>query len=138
MTKEEALLKIEELKNFIENNDNKKEIELSIKDFILESINNCVIKFNNKYLDSIFYFKNDTFMLEYNRKTEIFYISYPKIWSLLESKYSLNYYQIKGLTKGILEQYFNCKVDTTFPAVNLKASNLEEHFKCKVETTNVF
>jgi len=65
------------------------------------------------YPDSIFYDKEDKCIMEYNTKTEIFWLGYNLIWSVFESKYGLNHQQINKLLIPILEEHFKCKVKRT-------------------------
>jgi hypothetical protein len=63
---------------------------------------------------------NNKWLLHYDTKTETFWINYIYIWSILFSEYQLNHQQIKELTKTILEQVTNCKVNTTYNSTSLE------------------
>ena len=95
----------------------------------LRLIEGCEIKVDfEKYPNSIFYFKNDKYMLEYNIKNEDFWISYPNIWSILVSELDYNYQKIKDLITSILEQHFKQKVVTTKDLLFSVEHTLEQHF----------
>jgi hypothetical protein len=62
---------------------------------------------------SIWYYKNGKFMIYHDIKTDVCWISYWNIWSVLDSEFGLNYQQVKELTTGILKQHLKHKVVTT-------------------------
>ena len=81
-----------------------------------------------KYPVSIFVFKNNEFICEYNMKNGELWCSYYKIWKFFYEKYELNDLQITNLIKNVVEGHFkNIKVTPT----NSPLSTLflvEEHF----------
>ena len=81
-----------------------------------------------QYPGSIFVFKNDEFIFEYDIKYGILWCSYDKIWTIFLKKYELNDLQITNLIKNVVEGHFkNIKVTPT----NSPLSTLflvEEHF----------
>ena len=62
--------------------------------------------------DNLYFINNDVVMLQ-DTETAIFYIGYNNIWSVLETRFGLNYNEIKELLTGILRLEYNCKVNTT-------------------------
>jgi hypothetical protein len=54
------------------------------------------------------YKKGHNFMI-YDRKNEYVYINYDEIWSVLEDKFGLNYFEIQGLTKRWLDEVYNLR-----------------------------
>jgi hypothetical protein len=85
----------------------------------------------------LIYNKNGDVLYNYNEKTRYLWINYDKIWSVFISKFDLNYYEIKVLTKGMLEEHFNLKGITTIPIVTALVGWLEEHFNLKGITTGL-
>ena len=63
-------------------------------------------------LDIIFYVdKNDNSKayMEYDQKSKDVWIEYEKLWSIFESKYDLNYYEVRDFFKGILKRDYNLR-----------------------------
>jgi hypothetical protein len=79
---------------------------------------------------------NNKWLLYYDTETDIFWINYEDIWSILSSEYQLNHQQIRDLTKVILEQVTNCKVVTTNALCAKSFEKLEQVTNCKVVTTS--
>lgn len=70
-----------------------------------------VDKKSNK--DSVFYMVGDSVYMEQYLKTNDFYISYNDFWLVFETKFNLNYQEIKELLCGLLEEHLKCDVNTT-------------------------
>lgn len=106
------------------------EKHIEFKKYLLSLISNCVVKLDNEnYLDKNHYFdKNENFLMEYDKKTNIFWISYENIWSKLE-KFGYTHNQIRDLAKPILESFFNYKVITTALMPIIGEEILKEHYK---------
>ena len=62
-----------------------------------------------KYPNSIFWFKGDTRIFEYNFENLLFWIDYDEIWSKFESHFKWNYYDVQTFMKVHVEQYFKLK-----------------------------
>jgi len=99
----EAILnEIEAILNQIKSKVNVKE---NLKKDFIELLNDCNISFDGKDID----YKKDGISLFYYQKNEnIFRFEY-KIWSNFESKYNLNYYELRELLAGIVEEVLNYK-----------------------------
>ena len=121
-------LTINEFKNILEQvNDLVSKVETNEtketkKDFCTkeqrEAFNEIVSKFtetkkSDKYPDSVFYMVDDSVYMERDLKTDNFYIRYYDFWLVFERKFKLNYQEISGLLRGLLEEYLNCNVNTT-------------------------
>jgi len=65
---------------------------------------------------TLFRFKPEHNLMIYNRRNEYVYISYDKIWGVLESNFGLNHRQIKGLTEEWLGEVYNLRGITTSDA----------------------
>lgn len=114
-------LTINEVKEII-NNVDKITITDSKKDFATkeqrEVFNDIMSKVTclkklDEYTDSIFYIINDSVYMEQDLKTDNFYIRYGDFWEVFETKFDLNYEEIKELLRGLLEERLICKVNTT-------------------------
>ena len=73
--------------------------------------------------------------IERNLKFGNFDIRYSNFWEVFKSKFGLSYQEISDLLRGLLEEHFKCKVNTTWQIFWLKEIMLDEHFKCKVNIT---
>ena len=91
----------------------KKDISTPEKWFQSEILNKVNAKIVDQYPNHIFYnLGNDVVMEYYNAagrqelKNGELYVSYPKIWSVFESRFGLEYGQIQSLIKGMVESDF--------------------------------
>jgi hypothetical protein len=82
------------------------------KTFILECFDNLILK-RNKDNNIITYYKDNEWYVKYNQKNNYVWIKYKYIWSILGSKYKLNYDEIKELMTSMIEEVFGWKVFTT-------------------------
>ena len=79
----------------------------------LQLCKGIVIKINNvHYRDWLFWFKGDKCLFDYNLKSGEFWVNYKEIWSIFESEFGLNYYQIKEFIRDMVEQHFNLNYTT--------------------------
>ena len=63
--------------------------------FILDHLTDLEEYTHNKYPNSTFYKKNDILFFEWNKSNGYFWCDYVNFWSVLESKYNLDYQKIK-------------------------------------------
>ena len=82
-----------------------------------------------QYPGSIFVFKNDEFIFEYDIKYGILWCSYDKIWRFFHEKYLLNDLQITNLIKGVVEKHFINMEITPVGQIYLRPHQVEKHFK---------
>jgi len=80
--------------------------------FVLNHITDTEKYIHKDYPTSIFYKKDNVLLFEWNQKNGYFYCSYTKFWSILQSKYNLNYNEIKSLIKRLVEEHL-IKTDIT-------------------------
>ena len=68
-----------------------------------------------KYPNSVFWMNKDgEFMFEHDdEKNGYFWCSYARVWSVFETKFGMKYDEIQSFTKGMVEEHFKCKVNTT-------------------------
>lgn len=85
---------------------------------VLRMIEGCEIKYDfEKYPDSIFYLKDDIYILKLVLPDNIFsmdnnfYIDYDNIWSKLQLEFGFDYYKLIELTTKILKQHFKCGIE---------------------------
>jgi len=74
------------------------------KDFV-ELLSNCTTSFNHNDVE---YRKKDKLLFYYQKNENIFWLKYV-IWSNFESKYNLNYHELKELLVDIVEEVLNYK-----------------------------
>lgn len=82
-----------------------------------------------KYPESIFYFKENKFWLEYIEKCDYVWIRYYGFWDVFEKDYGLNHQETRDFLKEMVESHFKWKVITPIPRGNAYVIMLEEHFK---------
>lgn len=109
--------------------------EITPKQFLLDLIGNkWVVEIDKKkYLNSVFYFKDDSLLFELEKSDEVLYLwySYSKIWNPISTKFSLNYEQTQQLIKETVEEHFNLR-DVTPNARRYKTiRKVEEHFNLR-------
>jgi hypothetical protein len=140
MTKEEALKKIEELKNYINSCDNESNkvksdnliIErdlwfLSIlKDLKVGNIESYYIVYSNS--------KNEWMFQDV--KNGILWCSYGRIWSILESKYNMEYTDIQSYIGDQVLNHLNWKVTTPYLPEHNRRPLVLNHLNWKVTTPN--
>ena len=103
---------------------------------LLQLLNGAVLRIDKeKYPNSTFLFRGDYFLAEYNSKSAILWLSYPRIWSVFESEYGMKHNDIVAFTRGMVEEHFKCKVLSTSLTFLRTYRQVEEHFKCKVVTS---
>ena len=78
----------------------------------LELIEGYTIKESKDYPNRIFYMKGESVLIDYNLKTKYAWINYELIWSIFESKFSLNYQEVKELMRGLLETHLKLEGTT--------------------------
>ncbi len=93
------------------------------KDFV-ELLTGCTISFNG---DDIEYRKDGILLFYYQKNEDIFRINY-NIWSNFESKYNLNYQELKELLVGVVEEVLNYKDVTPFINIDCIQFVVEEVF----------
>ncbi len=77
--------------------------------FLLDSINGCEIIISNTYSNTIIYSKydkNNKILCYQDLKTGVFWVDYDNIWLVLETKYSMNYFDIEGFIINQMEKHF--------------------------------
>ena len=79
--------------------------------------------------------KNDIIFRQ-DDESKCLFIEYDKIWSVLESKFGLDYKEIKELTTGWLNEHTNLKGYTTNCRFNCEMNMLNEHTNLKGYTTS--
>ena|SRR5690606_41202516 len=102
LIKEMGINEVEAILNQMKSKDNVKE---NIKKDFIELLTGCAISFD---CDDIEYRKDGNLLFYYRKNENIFRVKYV-IWSNFESKYNLNYQEIKELLVGIVEDVLNYK-----------------------------
>src|SRR5690606_20353578 len=118
------MIEVEKLKYIINSHDKSKEEQF------FELIQCLTPKWDKaNYPDSIFYFKGDKLMFEYNQKIEYVWVRHTDFWRIFEVEYKLNDEEIRDFLKDMLEEHF--KWQRVTPHIRFKRWGfwLEEHFK---------
>jgi hypothetical protein len=70
---------------------------------------------------TLYRYKKGHNIMIYNRENEVVRINYDEIWSVLENKFGLNYFEIQELTKRWLDEVYNLR-GITSSALNCSAT----------------
>lgn len=101
---------------------------------LLELINGYYIKESEDYPDDIFYMKEHNVLIDYDLKTKIAWINNQIIWSVFESKFSLNNQQMRELMRGLLETHLKLIGTTPRELYSNSTLQLERHLNLKGST----
>jgi len=96
---------IDKIQDYLSNRkvDRKVDHTKEIKEFLLNEIQSCKIKF---YDEGYYLVKDDGYyMFKCNFKTGYFWYDYTKIYSILIEKYKTNDIEINDIIKGILVEH---------------------------------
>jgi len=100
--REIGINEVESVLNQMKSKDNVKE---NLKKDFIELLNDCNISFDGNDID----YRQDGKLICYYRKNKnTFWVKYD-IWSNFESKYNLNYHELKDLVVSIVEEVLNYK-----------------------------
>jgi hypothetical protein len=77
--------------------------------FLIDILHNVTIFENEEYPNNLYYKYNNEIVFNYNLKNGNFYANNTKIWSILNSKFHLNYQQVSLLIKGMVEEHLKLK-----------------------------
>ena len=119
LIKEAGINEVESILNKLKSKVNVKE---NLKKDFIELLSGCTISFD---CDDIEYQKDGKLLFYYQKNENIFRLKYV-IWSNFESKYNLNYQEIKKLLAGIVEEVLNYKGVTPENAFLYPNSTVEE------------
>ena len=112
--KVEKLIKevgINEVESILNNMKSKVNVKESLKADFIKHLTGCTLSFDESDID---YNKDGDWIFYYRKNNKYFGVGY-NIWSEFESKYSLNYQELKDLLVGIVEEVLNYKGVTPAP-----------------------
>ncbi len=72
----------------------------------LDIIKNLVVRKNNKYIYSIFYYKNDICYMELYKNSSL-YCSHTVIWSVFEREYGMLHGDIQFFIRSMVGKHLN-------------------------------
>jgi hypothetical protein len=104
----EALIReigINEVESILKQMKSKDNVKENLKKDFIDLLNGCTISF---FCDDIDYRQDGKLICYYNRNENVFRLL-DGIWLKLESKYNLNYQEMKELLAGIVEEVLNYK-----------------------------
>lgn len=82
----------------------------------------------HKFPTSIFYFKGNKFLMEYDFKSQFCRMNSPAVWEILQSEYLMEDHLTQAFIKKQLEKHFNLKGVTPTKCWITHGKRLEEHF----------
>ena len=101
---------INEVETILKQMKSKVNVKEELKKDFIELLSGCTISF---VCDDIDYKKDGILLFFYRKNGNIFRVRY-NIWSKFNSKYNLNYQELKELLVGIVEEVLNYKGVTPF------------------------
>ena len=111
------------------------------KVFLLEILGNEItVKIDReKYPNSVFYFKGDSLLLEFEKSASSSYLwcSYSKIWNPISNKFGLEYSEIQQLIKETVEDHFKMREATPWGYGQTQPIAVEDHFKMREATPSI-
>ena len=76
----------------------------------LNLFNDLEVTQSDEYEDwTLYRYMKGNNIMTYNGRTEVIYINYNEIWSVLENKFGLNYSETQELTKRWLDEVYNLR-----------------------------
>src|SRR4030067_337405 len=115
----------------------KHSIEHEKRMFLLEMLDGCELKINEYFPNSVFYIKDGIFLFEQNKKNSYLCVDYYLIWSVFESKYSMNHQQIQVFIKHTLKNPLKWKEFKPKMVFKYTVYKLKNPLKWKEFTPNV-
>src|SRR5690606_38012308 len=81
----------------------------TVEERFWELVSDTTLKFDFvRYMNTIFGFRGDEYVCEYDFKNNYLWLRYSTVWSVLEKEYDLNYGEIQSIVKNEVEEYFKC------------------------------
>jgi hypothetical protein len=71
------------------------------------------VKSEKKENWTLFRYKKGENLMVYDRKNEVVHINYYEIWSFLDDKFGLSYYETQRITQDWLDEVYNLRGVTT-------------------------
>ncbi len=102
--------------------------------FIDSIFNNFVRKADREKYPDVAFFGFDlegNFLFEYNEKTGVFWVSYVRIWSVLETEMKGKYTDVQKFIKTKVEEHFKLRDVAPFIMKRYHPVLVEEHFKLR-------
>ena len=96
---------INEVETILQKMKSKVNVKENLKKDFLDLLAGCTMSFDSNDID----YKKDNILFFYYRKNHNHFNFSHSIWSNFESKYSLNYQELKELLVGVVEEVLNYK-----------------------------
>jgi hypothetical protein len=107
---------INEVDSILQEMKSKVNVKENLKKDFIDLLTGCNMSFDD---DAIEYRKDGNLLFFYQKNKNIFWIKYV-IWSNFESKYNLNYHELKKLLADIVEEVLNYKGVTPWAVYQMK------------------
>jgi hypothetical protein len=85
----------------------------TLMDFLHLSDDLEQVKSEKKENWTLFRYKKGENLMVYDRKNEVVHINYYEIWSFLDDKFGLSYYETQRITQDWLDEVYNLRGVTT-------------------------
>ena len=109
------------------------EQEFKINKLFDDNLKNLVVFIDESNSNKINYMKpNGTFIMQQDNYSDILWVKYKGFWGVLESKFDMEYTDIKNLIQAMVERAFKHKVSSPIIVYKHCISMVERAFKLKV------
>ena len=109
------------------------EHEQGIIDLFNDNLSDLVVFIDESNSNKINYMKpNGTFIMQQDNYSDILWVKYKGFWGVLESKFDMEYTDIKNLIQAMVERAFKHKVSSPIIVYKHCISMVERAFKLKV------
>src|SRR5690606_25313552 len=99
-----------------------------------ELVSATEVKFDfDKYPNTIFGFRGDNYVWEFDFKNYYLWLRYEELWAVLAEEFGLAYDGVQSLVKNEVESHFNCKEITPFFWAQGVLGEVESHFNGRSE-----
>jgi ABC-type transport system substrate-binding protein len=117
----------------------KKELQKEkMKQWFKSLLNGLKIEIDDNEPNSVYYKKNGRIFFELAQYSEerYFWCDYDLVWSILENKYNLNYYETQAFIKNMVEQHLKLGVVTPSSQKYIFPKWVEKNLKSGAVTVN--
>lgn len=76
----------------------------------LELMDGMQMKTHPDKSNYILWYKNNTWHFEQNEENDILYCSYTKTWSVFQTNYTSDFFEIQLIVKKLMKKYYNLLV----------------------------
>jgi len=88
--------------------------------FISDNFFDLETKKSDKYLNHIFYFKDNKCIFCYDLNNKYCYVNYQRIWEFFEKEFNYRYYDTSKLIELIIKEIYQLEIELTLAIIFLQ------------------